>query len=53
MRSSVVVLGQSLRSIVQRWSAQTESNVGLRALNEQINHIEPLIQKMREQAIWP
>lgn len=46
-------LGQSLRSIVQRWSAQTESNVGLRALNERINHIEPLIQQMREQAIAP
>jgi transposase-like protein len=46
-------LGQSLRSIVQRWSAQTESNVGLRALNERINHIEPLIQQMREQAITP
>src|SRR5258708_4731517 len=46
-------LGQSLRSIVQRWSAQTESNVGLRALNERINQIEPLIQQMREQAIAP
>ncbi len=46
-------LGQSLRSIVQRWSAQAESNVGLRALNERINQIEPLIQKMREQAIAP
>jgi len=41
-------LGQSLRSIVQRWSAQTESNVGLRALNERMNQIEPLVQKMRE-----
>src|SRR5260370_4653296 len=44
-------LGQSLRSIVQRWSAQAESNVGLRALNERINQIEPLIQKMRQQAV--
>ncbi len=46
-------LGQSLRSMVQRWSAQAESNVGLRALNERINQIEPLIQKMREQVIAP
>jgi hypothetical protein len=46
-------LGQSLRAIVQRWSAQAESHVGLRALNERINHIEPLIQQMREQAIAP
>ncbi|GAC1402835.1 MAG: hypothetical protein NVS4B12_22760 [Ktedonobacteraceae bacterium] len=46
-------LGQSLRAITQRWSAQAESNVGLRALNERINQIEPLIQQMREQAIFP
>lgn len=46
-------LGQSLRSMVQRWSALAESNVGLRALNERINQIEPLIHKMREQVIAP
>src|SRR5258708_1976243 len=46
-------LGQSLRSIVQQWSALAESNVGLRALNERINHLEPLIQQMRERAISP
>jgi hypothetical protein len=46
-------LGQSLRSIVERWSAQAESHVGLRTLNERINQIEPLIEKMREQAIVP
>lgn len=44
-------LGQSLRSIVERWSAQAESNVGLRALNERINQIEPLVQKMRQQSL--
>lgn len=44
-------LGQSLRTMTQRWSVQTESNVGLRVFNERINHIEPLIQKMREQAL--
>jgi transposase-like protein len=43
-------LGQSFRSIVQKWSAQTESNIGLRALNERINQVEPLIQKMREKS---
>lgn len=46
-------LGQSLRTIIQRWSAQSESNVGLRSLNERINQVEPLIQRMREQAIVP
>lgn len=46
-------LGQSLRTITQRWSAQTESNVGLRALNERINQVEPLVEQMREQAIFP
>ncbi|MDQ6662738.1 MAG: hypothetical protein M3Z24_17480 [Chloroflexota bacterium] len=46
-------MGQSLRAITQRWSAQAESNVGLRALNERINQVEPLIQQMREQALFP
>ncbi len=46
-------LGQSLRAITQRWSAQAESNIGLRALNERINQVEPLVQQMREQAIFP
>jgi transposase-like protein len=46
-------LGQSLRTITQRWSAQAESNRGLRALNERINQVEPLIEQMREQAIVP
>jgi putative transposase len=46
-------LGQSLRTITQRWSAQAESNVGLRALNERINQVEPLVKRMREQAIFP
>ena len=46
-------LGQSLRSIAQRWSGQAESPMGLRAINERINQIEPLIEKMREQPITP
>jgi hypothetical protein len=46
-------LGQSLRSIAQRWSGQAESPIGLRAINERINQIEPLIEKMREQPITP
>ena len=46
-------LGQSLRTITQRWSAQTESSVGLRALNERIHQVEPLIEQMRKQAIVP
>jgi len=46
-------LGQSLRSITQRWSAQLESNVGLRAVNERINQVEPLVEQMRRQAIGP
>ena len=32
---------------------QAESNMGLRTINERINQIEPLIEKMREQAITP
>ncbi len=46
-------LGQSLRTMTQRWSAQAESNVGLRALNERMNQVELLINQMREQAIVP
>jgi hypothetical protein len=46
-------LGQSLRSIAQRWSGQAESNIGLRTINERINQIQPLIEKMREQKITP
>jgi putative transposase len=46
-------LGQSLRTMTQRWSAQTESNVGLRSLNERINQVRPLIEQMRAQAIVP
>lgn len=44
-------LGQSLRSIAQRWSAQAESSIGLRTINERINQIQLLIEKMREQTI--
>ncbi len=46
-------LGQSLRAITQRWSAQAESNRGLRVLNERINQVEPLVERMREQTIFP
>ncbi len=41
-------VGQSLRVISERWSEQREGNVGLRTINERINQIEPLIQKMQE-----
>jgi putative transposase len=44
-------LGQSLRAISERWSAQLESPVGLRTINERINQIEPLVQQMREQPL--
>jgi putative transposase len=37
-------LCQSLRSISQQWSAQLESSVGLRTINERINQIEALLQ---------
>src|SRR5436853_604854 len=39
--------------MTQRWSAQAERNVGLRALNERINQVEALIEQMPEQAIFP
>src|SRR5438105_3914095 len=39
--------------MTQRWSAQAESNVGLRALNERINQVEALVEQMPEQAIFP
>ena len=44
-------LGQSLRAMSERWSAQLGGTVGLRTLNERINQIEPLVQHMREQPI--
>jgi hypothetical protein len=42
-------LGQSLRAIRNRWSAELERPVGLRSLNELINQVEPLVHRMREQ----
>ena len=43
-------VGQSLRVISERWSESIDGNVGLRTLNERINQIEPLIQRMQETA---
>jgi hypothetical protein len=40
-------VGQSLRTIRERWSEQVGGNVGLRTINERINQVEPLIQQMR------
>lgn len=37
--------GQSLREIVQRWSAMIGGNVGLRTINERLNQIEALAQQ--------
>jgi putative transposase len=42
-------LGQSLRAISNRWSAELQRPVGLRSLNELINQVEPLVHRMREQ----
>lgn len=42
-------LGQSLRAISNRWSAELQRPVGLRSLNELINQVEPLLHRMREQ----
>src|SRR5438876_6886129 len=42
-------LGQSLRAIRSRWSGQLGSSLGLRAINELINQVEPLVHRMREQ----
>jgi hypothetical protein len=42
-------LGQSLRAIRNRWSAQLERPVGLRSLNELINQVEPLVHRMQDQ----
>ena len=36
-------LGQSLRAIRSRWSAELERPVGLRSLNELINQVEPRV----------
>src|SRR5947209_18025293 len=44
-------LCQSLRDLSQQWSANLESQVGLRTLNERINQIEPLIEQARRQPI--
>ncbi len=44
-------LCQSLREISQRWSATVGGSVGLRTLNERINHIEPLVLQARQEAI--
>ena len=35
--------GQSLREICDRWSATVGSSIGLRTINERINHLEPLV----------
>jgi putative transposase len=37
--------GQSLRDICDRWSATVGRSVGLRTINERINHLEPLVQQ--------
>jgi transposase-like protein len=42
-------LGQSLRAIRNRWSAELHRPVGLGSLNELINQVEPLVHRMREQ----
>jgi putative transposase len=44
-------LAQSLRDLSERWSAILGSNVGLRTLNERINHIEPLLQEAHREPI--
>ena len=44
-------LCQSLRDLSRQWSANLESQVGLRTLNERINQIEPLIEQARRQPI--
>ncbi len=44
-------LGQSLRAISERWSAQLGGTVGLRTINERINQIELLVHHMREQPL--
>jgi transposase-like protein len=36
---------QSLRDICDRWSATVGHSVGLRTVNERINHLEPLVQQ--------
>ena len=44
-------LCQSLREISERWGAILGGNVGLRTVNERINHIECLAQKAHKQLI--
>ncbi len=44
-------LGPSLRHLSQEWSAQLESRVGLRTINERINQIEPLLEQARSEPI--
>jgi hypothetical protein len=38
--------GQSLRDICDRWSATVGHSVGLRTINERINHIEALVHQL-------
>jgi putative transposase len=42
-------LGETLRTIRERWSGELESPVGVRTINELINQVEPLLHRMREQ----
>jgi putative transposase len=42
---------QSVRDIVERWSATIGGSVGLRTINERINQIEPLVKKAHSEAI--
>jgi hypothetical protein len=44
-------LCQSLREISERWSATVGGSVGLRTLNERINHLEPLVLQARQEPI--
>src|SRR5205807_5278605 len=44
-------LCQSLRHLSQQWSAALGSSVGLRTINDRINHIEPLLQQARSRPI--
>jgi hypothetical protein len=40
---------QSLRDICDRWSATVGHSVGLRTVNERINHLEPLVHQFHTQ----
>lgn len=44
-------LCQSLRQLSPQWSAQLESSVSLRTVNERINQIEPLLEQARSEPI--